>query len=230
MARNVTLRELVTLTKVEIGHSIKSSVGIDFTESLKVAIRTTQQWLYDNNDWPFLNARRDKTLQAGQRYYDFPDDLPYENITKVSVLDNGIWIPVPQGITAEEFNIHDSDNDERADPVLRWDVIDAGSGEQIEVWPLPASNGAFLRLEGKKGLAPLVADDDRAALDDRLISLHAALDFITDQGKLQFKTSKAQTLLSSLRGRASKNRRFTMGGGEESPRRPRGEIHVTSRG
>src|SRR3546814_4423912 len=70
-------------------------------------------------------------------------------------------LQVMRGIRSEDYAAYDSAAGERVDPVLRWDVQFTGTTDQIEVWPIPASNGMRLQVFGKKVLAPLIEDDDR---------------------------------------------------------------------
>src|SRR3546814_8319946 len=86
-----------------------------------------------------------------------------------------------RGIRSEDYAAYDSAAGERVDPVLRWDVQFTGTTDQIEVWPIPASNGMRLQVFGKKVLAPLIEDDDRADLDDQLIVLNAAVTLLARQ-------------------------------------------------
>src|SRR3546814_17968831 len=86
-----------------------------------------------------------------------------------------------RGIRSEDYAAYDSAAGERVDPVLRWDVQFTGTTDQIEVWPIPASNGMRLQVFGKKVLAPLIEDDDRADLDDQLIVLNAEVALLARQ-------------------------------------------------
>src|SRR3546814_8009346 len=128
----------------------------------------------DIYDWPFLQIRPFKDLEAGEKYYDFPT-VDLEQIENVVCYYNGLPHQVMRGIRSEDYAAYDSAAGERVDPVLRWDVQFTGTTDQIEVWPIPASNGMRLQVFGKKVLAPLIEDDDRADLDDQLIVLNAAV-------------------------------------------------------
>jgi hypothetical protein len=65
----------------------------------------------------------------------------------------------------------DSELNERRDPVCAWEFFE---DNQYEVWPMPATNTGILRFTGIQKLPPLREDADRAVLDDRLIVLYAA--------------------------------------------------------
>src|SRR3546814_4724009 len=68
-----------------------------------------------------------------------------------------------RGIRSEDYAAYDSAAGERVDPVLRWDVQFTGTTDQIEVWPIPASNGMRLQVFGKKVLAPLIRSEEHTS-------------------------------------------------------------------
>src|SRR3546814_13361666 len=75
MARGTQFRVLVEMLKAEIGASTLVSVGVDALPEHKQAIVRTQALLYDEYDWPFLQIRPFKDLEAGEKYYDFPTEI-----------------------------------------------------------------------------------------------------------------------------------------------------------
>jgi hypothetical protein len=220
VARGTTLGELVTKLRIAARYDPAPSLSLNMVPLMQQTIRDTQERLYDEFDWSYLKVSRDKELSAGQRYYDFPVDLNLERISKVDVLYGDRWIPVERGIDLDHYNARNSDNDEREDPVQRWDVVDTGSGEQLEVWPIPASDDMTLRFRGIRNLTPLVANADRADLDDQLIVLFAAAELLggakNDVGKM--KLAQGAERLEKLQGRVTKTRRntFILGGGPAS--------------
>lgn len=202
MARGTQLRRLVDMLKAETGATTLVSVGGDMQPAYVQALQRTQELLYDDYDWPFLQIRPYKTLQAGQRFYDFPE-VALEQLETVVVYYNGLPHPLMRGIRAEDYAAYDSDAGERVDPPLRWDVVNTGTAAQIEIWPVPASNGMRLQVFGKKALGPLVDDDDRADLDDQLIVLTAAVTLLARQESKDaalFERMAAKRL-ASVRGR-----------------------------
>lgn len=182
MARGKTLNELVEAVKFECRRSTDSSRGIGNRDYIVQIVKRTYETLWDEHDWPMARAIRDITLAAGQYRYDFPADMDYENIRKVRTLDGNVWIPVDQGVDDRQYTHIDPESDERSSPVLRWDMIDAGAGDQIEVWPMPDSAGT-LRLRGLRNRSDLVADDDRADIDSLVIILSAAATIYADSGQ-----------------------------------------------
>lgn len=217
MTRGVTtLETMVRDLRLETRRSPNSNIGIDEQEALKRLLYRTQFFLYWDFDWPFLKVRRDVDLYQDQRYYDFEDDMDFERITRIRTDGSGEWVKVTRGITMEHYNIYDSDNGDTADPVERWDIIDAGSGEQLEVWPMPASDGFSLRLEGFRKLNDLISNDDTCTLDDTLIVLFAAAHLLTSQDdKLSKKMlEQGNALYRRMRGGATRREgnAFIMGG------------------
>lgn len=204
MARGTQLQTLVDMLKDECRLSPAVSVGVGQLPSLKNLLRRTQEWLYQDYDWSFLRIMPAIQLQAGERYYDFPEDMNMDRVEEVAIWWNGQPEPVTRGIGFREYSVFDSDSDERSDPVLKWDVRWTGTTEQMEVWPLPASNDPYLQLKGIRKLRPLISDTDVADLDDQLIVLHAAAEWLTSSKApdAQAKLATAKTHYSRLKGRS----------------------------
>lgn len=229
MARGVTLGELTTQLRLAARYDPTPALSIQVLPMMQQTLRDTQERLYDEFDWPFLKVTSDKTLAAGQRYYDVPTNLNLERIISVDVRYSDKWCPVERGIELAHYNLRDSDNDEREDPVRRWDVADTGTGPQIEVWPTPASNGDLLRFRGIRKLGALSATGDIADLDDQIIVLFAAGELLGGAANpaAQVKFAQAKKRLETLQGRVTKRRSnsFVLGGsmpGDDcEDRRPR---------
>lgn len=224
MARGTQLTTLVDMVRYECRHSSVPATGLDANDRLKHMIRRKQEELYDQYDWPHLHFRPTITLQAGQRYYDLPAGLNLEQIENVHLKESGRYRPLCRGIGFEHYNQHDSDLDERADPARAWEVVWTGTATQIEVWPIPATNGNTIRIWGKRSLRPLVDDSDVADLDDLLIVLHVAAEILAAQKSedAEIKAALAQQRLNVLRNRIkSGTEEFVLGGGSGRPR-PKG--------
>lgn len=214
MARGTTLGQLVTMLREECGHATSAALGQNTLPRMKRVLQRTQEFLWGDHTWPHLRAYREEVLQAGQRYYTFPEDLSFDRIENVHVRWCETWRPVCYGIELGHYNASDPEVDDRDDPVSRWQVHEDG---QFEVWPLPATNGIRLRFEGIRKLAPLIADTDRADLDDNMLVLFAAAEILAKQkgGDAQGKASAASRLYSQLKGNQSKKTMFVMGGGRD---------------
>lgn len=228
MARGTQLIQLVEMLKAEAGHSTRVNVGVDKLPEIKQILRRTQETLYDESDWPFLRVAPYKDLAAGQRYYDFPADLDLERVEQAAVWYSGTPKPIIRGIGFDEYAQYDSENDERADPVLKWDVRWTGSAEQIEVWPIPSSDDQQLQFIGIRPLRALVSDSDVADLDDQLIVLYAAAELLARQGSkdAQAKLGAAQARFARLKGRVKGASEMTTLGTGNSYRTLRGRTII----
>lgn len=214
MARGTTLGQMVTMLREECGHATSAALGQNTLPRMKRVLQRTQEFLWGDYTWPHLRAYREEVLQAGQRYYTFPVDLSFDRVENVHVRWDDTWRPVCYGIELGHYNATDPELDDRDDPVARWQVHE---DNQYEVWPLPATNGIRLRFEGVRKLAPLIADTDRADLDDNMLVLFAAAEILAKQkgGDAQGKASAASRLYSQLKGVQSKQTMFVMGGGRD---------------
>lgn len=207
MARGTTLSNLITLFKQEAGYSTSPAVGSDIQATIVRYLQRTQTRLYESYDWPFKVAYFDKGLAAGQQLYDIPTEIDQEGILEVSYKWGGVWIPLERGITLENYNAYDSEEDVRSDPAMRWDVSGAS---QFEVWPLPATNDKSVRFRALKKLDPLVDLNDRAELDDELIVLFAVAEYLAtdvkNEGLSKRKENAAMNRLAFLRGKSTTRR------------------------
>lgn len=173
MARGTTLGELVSMFRDEAGFASTASLSQNTLEAIKTTLRRTQDILYEGWAWPHLRVDRAEALQAGEYQYSFPADLNPDRIEYTVAresVDND-WCRVSYGITPDMRNLYDSAQNERSDPVRAWQYYDDG---QYEVWPMPDKQGCQLQFTGIRALRPLRADADRADLDDRLIVLFSA--------------------------------------------------------
>lgn len=183
MARNRTLEELLFDLRAECRLSTDSTVGQSSNPALKVLLRRTQEFLYDEWDWPHLDGVWfDKALAAGQRYYDFPSGLNYERAMTAQVYWAGTWLPLKHGFGPLQYNQFDSDNNERSDPAMRWRIY---SGTQFEVWPMPAT-ATTVRFTGSQSLGSFEQDTDQCVLDGTMVVLFAAAEQLA--GKPRGKT------------------------------------------
>lgn len=221
MARGTTLGELVTQLRTEAKLDPNPALSLNITDTMKQSLRATQERLYDEFDWPFLKVTRDKQVNAGQRYYDCPTDMNLERIISVDYKWGGRWLPIERGISLDQYNHYDSDEDKRVDPAMRWDVKDTGVSAQIEIWPIPLTNynsttgDGALRVTGLRQLKALVANADLADLDDQLIVKYVASSMLASRkdAEAQVKLAEARARKKTLQGRITKTRRnsFSLG-------------------
>lgn len=232
MARYVQLSTMLDRLRAEARHAITPAAGKDVEHRLRNMLRRVQEELYDHYDWPFLRVERTIQLVAGERFYDFPDDLNLERLEEVHVYYSTHPCPIMRPIGQAQYAVYDSDNDERIDPVQAWDIRWTGDAEQLEVWPIPASDTQYLEFKGLRTLRPLVDDSDVCDLDDTMIIMMAASEILTAQGAndAQIMQAKAQDRLMKMKGRSRSAPQVTDLTGESyvQPRDPR-MIVVSSR-
>lgn len=203
MARKTQLLQLVAQLRAETGRTQKVAVGIDEVDNLKEILRRNQEILYDGHDWAHLRVERSIQLNAGQRYYDLPSDLNFDRIETVKLNYNGQYVDVERIILLTDYDTFDSNADtpQRSNPMLKWDIRDTGSDEQLEAWPIPSDNSQKLYFTGFKSLSSLIEESDRADLDDRLIVLYSAAEILARQGSkdAQAKLELAKSRLVDLK-------------------------------
>jgi hypothetical protein len=223
MARNQTLLTLLQDLRSELRLSGNPAHNSSVRDSHVRLLQRVQESLWEELDWPFLRVERFMAVQAGQRFYDPPADMSLDRVEDIYFKDGDIWHRVQNGIFEMNYNAWDSRLDERSWPVERWRVYE---DLQVELWPIPAENGdpatqhGFLKFEGIRKLRPLVADDDRADLDDQLIVLYAAAELLAARGAedAPIKLAAAERRKRSLTASFTKIKTFSLGGGDETYR------------
>lgn len=223
MALRVTLGEVIEAVRAECGLSTNTSRGIDHKDQIRQLIRRHQEALAEDFDWQHLEVRRDaegarKLLQAGSRYYNFPDGLNPLKIEGAWVRWGGIWRELHYGIDYGQHTTYDPDNNERSDPPTHWAYAGA---EQFEVWPLPTTNGVEggnneVGFSGQKKLETLTGDSSRLDLDDILVTLLVSTEILAGQKRTEAASVKgdaAMARLQRMRANLSSKSRYVMGRG-----------------
>jgi hypothetical protein len=221
--RGTTLVRLLDLYRHECRLSVNPAHNAQGRDAQVSHLQRTQEWLWDDFAWPFLRVERFLEVQTGQRYYDLPEDLHIERLTKVELLHDTLYAHLHAGIDGQHYSAYDSDKGETQWPPQRWRISES---EQFELWPIPSSDYDPATLEGRikltgiKKLSPLVDDGDRADLDDRLIVLFCAAEVLASRGEkdASFKLDQAKQRYATLRGQQQPRRKFTMFGIETQDR------------
>jgi hypothetical protein len=183
MARGAQLLQLVEKFRAETRQSTLPALGTDSLPHVKQLLRRTQEMLYSDpaNDWAFLRMWLTKPIQAGNIYYDPPDNLNMDRIEAVYVRSGNEWLPLERGIDVKEYAQYDPDDTTaRGFPTERWDLRWTGTSTQIEIWPRPSENST-IRFKCLRPLRPMISDSDVADLDDNLIVLFAAAEELSAQ-------------------------------------------------
>lgn len=206
MSRGVQLSSMVSKLRAELRRSTSVAVGVDDVPLLKEKLANVQEQLYDEFDWTFLRQVFPRfQLQAGQRFYDVPDEMNLERIEEVAVWWGDVPHPLTQGIGFPEYSSYDSDNDERSDPTLKWDIRWNETEPQIEVWPVPASDSMHLQIIGLRKLRPLIANNDVCDLDHLMLVLYAAAELDTNETSSKKLAARAERRFKQMKGRTAKS-------------------------
>lgn len=222
MAIGSQFLSLVTDLRDELRRSNSVSVGVDDLPSLKRTLNKAYATAAIEFTWPHLRRVFDrKTLNAGQRYYDFPTDLNHDRIENAAIWYNDLPHKTVRGIGFEEYAAYDSEADERSDPVQRWDVRDVAGAIQFEVWPLPAS-AQSIQFIGERATPKLVGDTDVCFLDDNMIVMLAAAKLFKSKDERNEALADAERHRKMLKARSEGGQRtFRLGLGEiDSNRMP----------
>ncbi len=226
MARGLTLEKLLYNLRVEIGQSTNTAVSRSTRTRFIGLLNSYQRLYWYKHDWSFLEIKRDKKMQAGSRYYDFPDDMDMDRAHKLEYKLGSDWCPVAYGIGGEQYSELDSDNDMRLDPVLRWNYyiapITAANQQtvpQFEVWPIPATDGndttldGYVRWHGYVKCREMVNDSDVCLLDGDLITFLAAAEILAKlkSADAPAKLEKGNQLFNTLKTRATPATKFKIG-------------------
>lgn len=183
MARNTAFSELVLQLRAELRRSQNPATGQEDLPSLKQTLNHTIDVVAHMHDWPFLHKKFPRvTLQAGERFYDLPEGLDIERITGHKLKYNDSFYDLMRSIDFEDYQVWDPEDDERSDPVLKYDFQLVEGSMQIEAWPIPASE-QYLYFEGYQAVPKLVADTDICPLDDTVVVLFAAAELLQTVSK-----------------------------------------------
>lgn len=220
MARYKTLGELLVELRAKTRRSLNPAHNSQARDAQVEILQATLEWLWEDFNWPHLRVKRDIAVQDGQRYYDAPEDIDIDRIECIEIKDGNLWRPLDYGIDRIQYNVYDSDLDQRTWPIRRWMIAegDLGDVEQIEVWPIADRDqdattlDATLRVTGFRRPSTLVQDSDRCDLDSRLVVGYAAAEILAAAGSKDAPSqlAKVQQLDAKLRGGMIPRRRFKM--------------------
>lgn len=230
MARNKTLEQLVEDLRLETGRSSNANLGIADRPALVRILARIYETIYEQNNFPHLIIERDKELQEGSRYYDFPTEIDPERVLKVQRKWAGKWDDVARGITMEDYNAYDGDDEDvMADPILKWRMLDtAANGShaiQWEAWPRPASDydsdtgDGLVRFTGIRKFVALTTDSSICRIDSNIVVLHAAAELLAKVNKADAAAKLAEgqkalkTAMKNLQHKTPRNK-FNINGGD----------------
>lgn len=199
MATGTMLSVLVSNLRTVLGNSTNVAIGTEEVPALKYLLKSTQNILWAQHTWPHLRLFANLTLSAGQRYYDCPAGITYDRIIEANVYVGNRPMPIRRGIDFYEYAQFNSDLDLRADPVRAWDLVRVDPTKtQIEIWPIPATDGGTVGFHSLANLRALSADADVCDLDDDLLVFEAAVDALL--GDESPKAARVAKKAAALRG------------------------------
>src|SRR5436190_804018 len=143
------LRDMLTDLRAEVGHSTNVAHGINDRETLIYYLNRTQIQLYQDYDWPQLVVDRDIPLADGQRFYDYPTDLAFDDINHIWALINTVYCELAYGIGPYEMTVWNSDTGFKSWPPRKW--MHHADTNMLELWPVPDLVGS--------GTPPFMLDD-----------------------------------------------------------------------
>jgi hypothetical protein len=228
-----SLGTLVTNLRLEAGHSSSPATGINMRDQLVYLLNRTQEELALDYDWPGLIVDRDTPLVAGTRYYSYPADLPFDNITNAWLVWNTLYGELCYGIGPDEFAVFNSNTGFTSWPVQRW--MHNSDMNLFELWPIPSeappatptSQAALVRFRGTRQIPWMVADSDQCVLPATVITLFAAAELLARQKSPDagLKLQKAQEYIRRYRVRQSahKTKPFVVAGGQSDGTGVRGQ-------
>lgn len=229
--RGKTLGTLLTALRSEIRASQNPAHNIATRDRHIALLQRTQEWLWEDFDWPALRVERWIQVAAGQRFYATPADMAIDRIQKLELRDGGRYVKLEPGIEAQDYSLYDPELDERGYPPRRWRISE---NEDIELWPTPDQNAddttrdGYIKLTGIRNLADFVSTTDTADLDDRLIVLFAAAEELKATGAkdAEDKAAAAQARYAKLKGLQTPSRVFSLLPDREPRRRERGPTAI----
>lgn len=222
--RGTTLVKLLDDLRAEARLSLNPAHNAQNRSAQVKALQREQERLWEDFDWPHMRIYPQAQVQAGQRYYETPPNMNIERIERIEIFLDGAWCKLDPGIDAGHYSAWNSDLDARSWPPRRWQF---NENEDIELWPIPNQNAdpttmnGFLRFIGIRDLNPLVADDDRADLDDIMLVGYCAAQMLAASGAkdAKLKLDAANSRYARLRGRLTPRTQIKMFGIGEMPRR-----------
>lgn len=230
--RGRTFAQLIEAVRLETGRSASTTLGQNEEPAIKQRINRVYEWFWFEYNWNHLKIMDgDVATSAGVFKINPPATIDLERLEKVASRYGDIWHPMERGIATELYNALDSENDERSEPVERYDIQWTGSAPQVVLWPRPSVD-TTIRFQGYKAFARLVNTSDVCLLDDVLIYLHVAAELLAkaeDPGA-EAVARAARRRFNVLKHGLSKNRnsKFSLAGqaGQEPSKRGQGEVRI----
>jgi hypothetical protein len=231
MEVGVQLSELRRRLLAETFQSLNPNQTTSSTPFYNYQLDRTQREQWNTIEWPHLTIYKDVPMSAGQRYYDYPPQLPLDSIFRIWWPQGVNWVPLDYGINPQTYSTMGGEN-VQAWPPRRWDnhaLYNETTGQtqpaaQFEVWPTPPTGQPYsLRIEGNAPLNPLIEDTDICVIDATLIVLFAASEILSNQKsegaalKLQKANQYRRMLIARLGAQQRNMKSLSKDGGHMGP-------------
>jgi len=189
MRVGVPLSELRRELMAETFQSLSPNQTTSSTPFYNYQLDRVQREQWNDIEWPHLTIYKDVPMTIGQRYYNYPPQLPFDSIFRIWRPEGVNWVPLDYGINPQTYSTMGGEN-VQAWPPRRWAncaSYDEATGKtspagQYEIWPTPGPSLPFsIRIEGNAPLNTLVEDDDTCVIDAGLIVMFAAAEILAVQ-------------------------------------------------
>jgi hypothetical protein len=230
MRVGVPLSELRYELLAETFQSLSPAQTTSSTPFYNYQLDRVQREQWNTIEWPHLTIYKDVPMVQGQRYYDYPPQLPFDSIFRIWWPQGVNWVPLDYGINPQTYAAMGGEFIQ-AWPPRRWrncalyDEINnvTNPASQFEVWPIPPGQPFSLRLEGNAPLNNLVEDTDVCVIDATLIVLFAAAEILATQRsegasiKLQKANGYRRMLIARLGAQQRNMKSLSKDGGNMGP-------------
>jgi hypothetical protein len=229
MRVGVPLSELRYELLAETFQSLTPAQTTSSTPFYNYQLQRVQREQWNDIEWPHLTIYHDMPMVPGQRYYDYPPELPFDSIFRIWWPQGVNWVVLDYGINPQTYAAMGGEL-VQAWPPRRWrNCAQYANGAtnaaaQFEVWPIPPSNTPYsLRIEGNAPLNPLIEDTDTCVIDATLVVLFAAAEILSVQKsegaslKLQKANQYRRMLVARLGAQQRNMKSLSKDGGHMGP-------------
>lgn len=201
MPVGTTLAVLRQMLNAECGDEMDETISPALVAPNNQKLNNQQSFLFTQH--AYLRGKTVVSLPAvvGQQYYAMPAGIDFDHLEKPSFVNVANFrYRLGYGIGQEEYNIFRSDLGVTASPVMRWQMINAGSGLQVEMWPIPSVPQSLV-FTGLLPLTQMVNDSDTCVIDDLALVLFTAAEILARKGSgdAQAKAAKAKAHMDAIK-------------------------------
>ena len=231
MRVGVPLSELRYELLAETFQSLTPAQTTSSTPFYNYQLSRVQREQWNDIEWPHLTIYHDVPMVAGQRYYEYPPELPFDSIFRIWWPQGVNWVPLDYGINPQTYAAMGGEL-VQAWPPRRWrncatyypTTNQTHPADQFEVWPIPPADYPYsLRIEGNAPANDLVEDTDICVIDATLVVLFAAAEILAMQKsesaslKLQKANQYRRMLIARLGAQQRNMKSLSKDGGHMGP-------------